>query len=298
MHGNKIDAPSLSWKATRNLKLADAHNAPVRLLAAGVFLCLFSGCFMTKAQGERLTHQMHNLEDEVAKLQSVRHDMEVLLVDQVKSLIDRIARLESQLTAFRTSLSEGSTRNSELVAELQNLRNELEIAQNRYRNLEQDQQSLVKNQMALKEAQNKIRVPPIKEDHFALGKKYFMAKKFDEAIFLFDQFVKDYPDEKDLTYQSHYYLGESNFKVAQGKEAEEEQERFYKKSVIAFQQVVEANTDNNMRVEALYKLGLACKNLGNTEGAVAAFKELLSKHKKSKRAAEAKSEVAKLEKQD
>ncbi len=183
-----------------------------------------------------------------------------------------------------------------MVSELQNLRNELEIAQNRYRNLEQDQQSIVKSQIALKEAQNKIRIPPLKDDHFALGKKYFAAKKFDESIFLFDHFIKDYPDEKDLTYQAHYYLGESNFKMAQGKEAPEEQEKLYKKSVVAFQKVVEANNDNDMRVESLFKLGLALKAMDNEEGAVAAFKELLSKHKKSKRAPSAKAELATLEK--
>lgn len=294
MPGHRTDAPNFSWKGSNLVGLLTAIKTPVHLAVAGVFLFLGSGCVMTKAQGDKLAHRMNYLEDEVAKLQRVRHDMEVLMVGQVKNLIDRLASLESQVMAFRESISEGSSRNNELLAELQNLRNELEQAQARYKNLEQDQQSLARNQNALKEAQNKIRIPPLKEDHFALAKKYFTANKFDEAAVLFEHFVNDYPNDKDLSYQSRYYLGESNFKLAESKETTEEKEKLYKKSVVAYQKVVEANNDNAMRIESLFKLGLALKALGNTDGSLAAFKEILSKHKKSKRAAEAKTFIAEL----
>lgn len=295
MLGSKIDAPNLVCEKTSPLLWSVFKKTPVHLMVAGVFLWPLSGCVMTKAQGEALTIQVRDLEDEVAKLQRVRHDMEVLLVGQVRDIIDRIARLEGQLTALRESLSEGSTRSTELVAEIQNLRGELEEAQQRYRNLEQDQKSLAKNQVALKEAQNKIRIPPLKDDHFALAKKYYLGGKFDEAILLFEQFVQDYPDEKELSGQSYYLLGEIYRKLGEAGKTTGETEKFYKKAVVSYQKIIEMYKASILREEALFKIGLVLKTMGNHQGAVAAFKELLSKHAKGKRATEAKKHLAALE---
>lgn len=264
-------------------------------LAIGAFLMMSSGCVMTKAQGDKLVGQVREIEDEIAKLQRVRHDMEVLLLGQVRDIVDRIARLESQLLTLRESLTEGSSRNTELVAEIQNLRNELETAQHLYRNLEQGQQSLAKNQNALQEAHNKIRIPPFKDDHFALAKKYYLGGKFDEAIFLFEQFIGTYPNEKELLGQSHYLMGEIYRKIADGEKSSSEAEKFYKRAVVSYQKIIEMYNESILREEALYKIGTVLRQMGNKDGAQAAFKELLNKHANGKRVKETKKHLAELD---
>jgi TolA-binding protein len=292
MAGNKTDAPILFSRTTNNARHL-LRRATLGILAAGALAN--AGCVMTKAQGDRLAGQVREIEDEVAKLQRVRHDMEVLLLGQVRDIVDRIARLENQLVTLRESLTEGSSRNTELVAELQTLRGELENAQHLYRNLEQGQMSLAKNQNALQEAHNKIRVPPFKDDHFALAKKYYLGGKFDEAIYLFEQFITTYPNEKELLGQSQYLLGEIYRKMADGEKTAAEAERLYKRAVVAYQKIIEMYGDSILREEALYKIGFVLKAMGNKDGAQAAFKELLEKHANGKRVKETKKALAELE---
>lgn len=289
MRGEKIDVLKLSSKGNN----VGVKKTPVIFLA-GVFLLLTPGCVMTKAQGDRLSSQVREVEDEIAKLQRLRHDMEILLVGQVRDLVDRIAKLENHLSNLRQSLSEGSSRNMEMLAEIQDLRNALEQSENRYRNLEQDQQNLYKNQAALKDAQNKTRIPPLKEDHFALAKKYFLANKFDEALLLFEHYIKDYPEEKEAG-DAHYFLGEIYSKLAVDASGEEA-DRQNKKAVIAYQKIIELHKgkDSSLREESLYKIGLVLKAINNKDAAKAAFKALITDHAKGKRVKEAKKQLAEL----
>lgn len=294
MQRSKIDVQNL-YQAD-NLRSMLILRTLASLVAAGVFLLPNFGCVMTRAQGDKLAAQVHDLESEVAKLQRVRHDMETLMVGQVRDLIDRIAKLENQLNTFRETLSEGSSKNSELVAELQSLRGELEEAQLRYRALQQDQQDLAKHQLALKEAHKKLNVPPIKEDHFALAKKYLAGKKYDEAIQLFDQFIRDYPNDKDLGGQAHFQMGEAYREHGKAAASTEDTEKYYKKAVMAYQKVIEMHKSSVLREESLFKIGMVLKAMGNKEGAAAAFNELITKHGKGKRALEAKGMLADLDK--
>jgi TolA-binding protein len=295
MLGSKIDVLKLLLKRINHSKSA-ANIMSVHFLIAGIFLFSSNGCVMTKTQGDQLTYRVQHIEDEVAKLSRVRHDLEILVVGQIKELIDRTAKLERQLASFRESLSQGSFKNTQLVAEIQSLRNELEFSEHRYRDLLKDQENLAKNQIALQAAQNRIAIPPLKEEHFALAKKYYLSGKFDEAVFLFNHFIRDYPNESDLVGQSQYLLGELYRKQAETEKSIKEKENFYKKSIVSYQKIIEMYKDSVLRQEALFKMGLVLKDMGNKEGALAAFKELLNRHKNSKRANEARKEVVNLEK--
>ena len=298
MLGSKIGARNLFWARTSqgsSYRICPLVHMPA-VIMAGIFLLSSGGCVMTKAQGERLSNQVRELEDEVAKLQRVRHDMEVLLVGQVRDIIDRIAQVESQLSTLRETLFEGSHRSDEMIAEIQDLRNELEQAHHRYRNLKDDQQELLKSQRALKEAQEKIRIPPLREDHFAVAKKYYLGGRFDEANYLFVKFVEEYPKESEFLAQSYYFLGEISRKLGDGDGSRERSEKLYKQSVIYYQKIVDMYKNSILSEEALFKMGLVLKGMGHEKGARAAFRELLKKNSESKRAAEANSYLSELEK--
>lgn len=267
----------------------------ISVLTPLAFLLWCPACVMTRAEGDMLTSQVRHMEDEVAKLQRVRHDIEVLMSGQVRDLFDRMAKLEGQLSTLRESFYEGTNKSHELVSEIASLRGQLEEAQFQYKNLENDQKSLAHKQQVLKQAQNQVSIPPLKKDHFDLAKKLFAAQKYEPAIFLFDEYTKQYENDKEnkeSTGQAYYSLGEIYRTLAEAQKGPEESEKLYKKSVMSYQKVVEQKQSANLTEEALFKMGLALKALGNSKAAQAAFNELLSNNKNSKRATEAKKQLA------
>jgi TolA-binding protein len=287
MFGNKIVA---RISASRNNKF-DLKKAPVGHVLMGAFLCFLPACVMTRNEGELLHSQMRDVESEIAKLQRVRHEMEVLLSDRVKDLIDRVAKLESQQAVMRNSLYEGTAKSGQMNNEIERLRGQLEEAEHRYRNLQQDQLSLAQHQQALKQAQKKTLIPPLKKDHFETAKKYYLGGKFEEAIFLFDEFNKLYENDKDLSCQSYFHLGEIYGKLAESELSKEQASLLYKKSMVSYQKIIDINANSALGEEALYKMGLVLKAIGNKDAASAAFNELISQHKNGKRVALAKKEL-------
>jgi TolA-binding protein len=292
MHGNKTGALTSFWKATPTKLTKISFKTPANLLFAGVFLCSLSGCVMTKAQGDILAKKIDYLENEMARLQRVRHDMEILL-GQVRSIVDRIGHVEGQLLSVKESLSEDSFRNTDLRTELQNLRNELEEAQNRYRNLEQEQQNLARQKHT---EVKKIEAPASKDDHFQLAKKLVADGKIDESIQLFEQFTRDYPNDREFLPKAYYFLGENYRSLAETNPSKNDADKYFKKSIVSYQKVTESKNDLTLREEALFKMGMVLKAMNNADGALAAFKELLTTHAKGKRVAEVKKQVAELEK--
>ena len=266
-----------------------------KLIILFAFLLWCPACVMTRAQGDMLTNQVRHMEDEVAKLQRVRHDIEILMSGQVRDLFDRMAKLESQLSTLREAYYDGTNKSHELVSEIASLRGQLEEAQFQYKNLENDQKSLAHRQQALK---NQVAIPPLKKDHFDLAKKLFAAQKYEPALSLFDEYIKQYENDKESKEnkesigQAYYSLGEIYRTWAETQKSSEESEKFYKKSVMSYQKVVEQKQSANLSEEALFKMGLVLKALGNTKAAQAAFNELLSNNKNSKRAIEAKKQLA------
>ncbi len=236
MHGSKTGALTSFWKATPTNLTKISFKTPANLWFAGVFLCALSGCVMTKAQGEKLALQIHHLENEMARLQRVRHDMEILL-GQVRSIVDRIGHVEGQLLSLKESLFEDSSRNIDLRTELQNLRNELEEAQNRYRNLEEEQQNLAKLKLA---GVKKLEAPASKDEHFQLAKKLIADGKIDESIQLFEQFTRDYPNERELANKAYFFLGENYRSLAETNPSKNDSDKYFKKSIVSYQKVTES----------------------------------------------------------
>jgi TolA-binding protein len=291
MLGIKIDAQNLPCKLTAK-SLTASYKASAFI--AGAFLSL-SSCVMTRNEADTLSAKMRRVEEEVAKLQRVRHDVEVLLSGQMRDLLDRIARLESQLSSLRESLYEGSNKSNEIMAELNNLRGQLEEAHFHYRALEQDQKTLAQKQIALKQAQTKLAIPPLKKDHLDLAKKLQESQKYEDALFLFEEYIKIYEESKDKDI-IHAYFGLAEIFNKKGEEQKipEDAHKLYKKAIIYYQKLSEQKSNLSLCEESLYKMGLLLKIIGNNKAAAAAFNELLILNKNSKRANLAKKQLSTL----
>jgi TolA-binding protein len=264
-------------------------------LCTGAFLFALSSCVMTRAQGEKISMRVDSMESEVAKLQRVRHDLEVLVSGKVSDLLERVRQLEEKMASLRENLYEGSNRNSELVNELQKLRGQVEEAEFRYKGLERDQQDLVKNQEQLQEIAEKMRIPPLKDDHFSLAKKLHISGKNNDALMLFEEFVKLYPNDKEQLGQSYYNIAEILREFAKNEKDEMSAENYRKKAILSYQKIVDMYKKATLKEEALYKMGLVLRELNNDKAAKAAFKALIQLNAKSKRINDAKKELAQIE---
>lgn len=259
----------------------------------GVFL--LPSCLMTQREGFELTKRTMRLEQEVAKLESLKHDLEVLLSTKVSDLFDRISRIENIIASIQESVFEGAKEQTQVMAELQTLRNLLDEAKNKYNILEKGHESLAKAQEKIREEKNKVTIPPLKSDHFLLAKKLYQAKRLDDALYLFEEFIKLYETDKDLADKSFFIMGDI-CKEKSDKEVDENiQLLFKKKAVVYWQKTIENSFNKSNKEEALYKMGLLLESMGNKALAKAAFQGLLESNKKSAHANDAKKHIANLE---
>lgn len=264
-----------------------------KLSFLSVFLC--SSCLMTRREGEGLRLRIEQMEGEMAKLQRVRHDLDILLSGKVVDIYERMARLENVLSTVQESLFSGSEDNQKLLNEIHSLKNQLEEGRKRYGDLQKDQETLAEAQAKLSAEKNKIAIPALKNDHFGLAKKLYLADRLDDASYLFEEFNKLYKNDKDLYSQSSYLLGEIYDKKSALYEDEQQKIHFKKKAVISLQKVIEITQNKSIKEESLFKLSLLLAHLGNKEGAKAALKGLLQENPKSKRASDAKKHLVSLE---
>lgn len=235
---------------------------------------------MTKAQGDSLTGKMHDMEGEVAKLQRVRQDLEILLDGQVKDLFERVATFETQMSALKHAIAAEAEENSRLALEIQKLRGEMEESHN---------SSAVAQYSASSSASiNKSRIiPDDQKEHFAHALKTLASGKHHDGIFLLEEYIKLYPSDTENVAKGQYELGETYRKLSETAANKDEKSRQLKRAVVSYQKIIEIKKSGDLREEALYKIGLSLKELGNTDGSKAALKELISLNKNGKRGKEA-----------
>lgn len=251
----------------------------LKVFAFGVFvILLWPACVMTRSQGDDLSGKMYKLENEVAKLQRVRHDLEVLLNDKVKDLFERIGTFESELSNLRFVLSENKDNYDRVLGELQRLQGEIDETKSR--------------SYAMARSGNSA-VPADRSEHLKAAEKAFSQKNWSQAIALFEQYQKLYPDENETLAYTYVQLGEALREQALMLHGEDKI-RHLKKAVVSLQKSLSHLSNEDKKAEALLKVGMCLKDLNNTDGARAAFKELLDKMPNSKQSKDAKKLLAEL----
>ena len=152
---------------------------------------LLQGCFLTQTQALTLQTKIEKIEDEMSKMQSLKHDLEIFMNDQVKMLIEKVAYLDSQVSLFKTNLEEAIKEKEALVIELQKLTQETEINKQSYENLLQtslkNETKYFKNAAeVLQESQSLIK-----------------EQKLVDAINLLEDFIKKYPHDEQINKLNH-----------------------------------------------------------------------------------------------
>lgn len=243
---------------------------------------------MTRSQGDDLSGKMYKLESEVAKLQRVRHDLEVLLNDKVKDLFERIGSFESQIASLRTVISDHQEKYDRVVSELQRLQSEVDEAKNRT-------YAAARNGLTKNEGDKGVVIPSGKNEHLKAAEKALAQKNWAQAITLFEQYQKMYPDENDALFKTHVQLGDA-LREQGMTQSGDEKTRSLKKAVVSLQKSLNHLSDDDKRAEVLLNVGICLKELNNIDGARAAFQEVLDKLPKSKKNKEAQKLLSELDK--
>jgi len=107
---------------------------------------------------------------------------------------------------------------------------------------------------------------------YAMAKKAFDKNEIDKARQGFQQFIKLYPQSKNAD-NAQFWIGETYYR-----------EKWYEKSILEYQKVIENYPQGNKLPASLLKQGLAFSNIGDKANARLILKELIKKYPKSNEA--------------
>ena len=241
---------------------------------------LLQGCFLTQTQALTLQTKIEKIEDEMSKMQSLKHDLEIFMNDQVKMLIEKVAYLDSQVSLFKTNLEEAIKEKEALVIELQKLTQETEINKQSYENLLQtslkNETKYFKNAAeVLQESQSLIK-----------------EQKLVDAINLLEDFIKKYPHDEQINKLNHS-LAKILTDFSKNELNQEKKALAEKIAVIIYKNLLQNN--ELPKEDLLYDLGFLLKDMKNYAAAIGIFKEL-SQNKTTAKTKEALKQIAELEK--
>jgi len=111
---------------------------------------------------------------------------------------------------------------------------------------------------------------------YAGAKQAFDRKEFERAREGFEQLLKQYPQSKNAD-NAQFWIGEIYYS-----------DKWYEKSILEYQKVIENYPQGNKVPASLLKQGLAFSNIGDKTNARLILKELINKYPKSNEAAIAK----------
>ncbi len=107
---------------------------------------------------------------------------------------------------------------------------------------------------------------------YAMAKKAFDKNEIDKARQGFQQFLQIYPQSKNAD-NAQFWIGETYYR-----------EKWYEKSILEYQKVLENYPQGNKLPASLLKQGLAFSNIGDKANARLILKELIKKYPKSNEA--------------
>jgi tol-pal system protein YbgF len=121
---------------------------------------------------------------------------------------------------------------------------------------------------------------PLSEDELYAGaKQAFDRRDFEKAREGFEALLKQYPQSKNAD-NAQFWIGEIYYI-----------EKWYEKSILEYQKVIENYPQGNKVPASLLKQGLAFSNIGDKANARLILKELISKYPKSNEAAIAEKKI-------
>jgi len=221
------------------------------------FVTLLPGCLVTRAQLK--AENSDQSQPSPAKIQEVEPQGRYV-IDEIKG---ELTRLNGRIEDMERAQKEATPSAGE---------------EQQQKNLEKRLIELEQSQIAILEALKKLQetsaatstVDPM--DLFNRGFAEFEAKKFDSAVVLFSNYLKN-PKATAAQERATFLRGEAYYQLKQ-----------YKKAIVDYSKVTERFTKSKLMPSALYKIGLSFEALGMKEDAKSFYQELADKYPRSSEA--------------
>ena len=118
-------------------------------------------------------------------------------------------------------------------------------------------------------------------DIYDSGRQAFEKSKYEDALDLFQELIKKYPESKNAD-NAQFWIGEIYYR-----------NKMYKESIIEYQKVIENYSKGNKVKDSMLKQGYAFLKLGDKKNARTLFELLIKKYPKSSQAKVAKKNLKK-----
>ncbi len=232
------------------------------------------GCVVMRTEGDQIQADLDHLRSDFSSLQKSEADSK-----------KRLKQLENEVFQKLKRDAQSTGESERLHEELQSLRGQLEETQHQLQQIQQTNEKGAVNAAAPKETSaSKLDIPGNREEHYKFAKQLFDRQDFSDAIDAFEQFSTRYKDTKALMDHVHFFIGEANYHLAKRAVGESEQKSYYKKAILAYQQLLSQFPSSPKVDETLYKVGLSLEAMGLKEDAIVFYQEIMEKHHKSDKA--------------
>lgn len=226
-----------------------------------------AACLKTRSQIKGSSGNESGEAEDPAASQVKRYEMEEIK-GEITRLSGKLEEVEhTQRVNNVSEVKEYSTRLDARIAELE--KNQILIMS--------ELKALKDKKAADEEAAREAAIPP--KDLMAQGNRLLAEKKFDEAADKFRALLAKNPKGKDAA-DAHFGLGEAEYG-----------QKNYKKAIVQYSKVQEANAKSSRVPASLYRIGLAFGHLNMSKESKGFFAELIDRYPKSAEAKKARAKV-------
>jgi TolA-binding protein len=253
----------------------------LNLLCVPVF---FTACIATTGDIENIHKDQGRLERELLALHQRQMEDSAALEMRIVSIEGRAQSLESTLLNLRKTGAESGVNTEHLLNELARLRGEIEELRTAQATLHISTQQGVANQ--------KNSSPSLSADElYKNAHAAFSRADYEEAIQTFQILVKNLEQDSPQWIESHRYIGDANRELSLKVKEQEEKNRVLKSAIYAYQKVLDARSSPEVPA-ALFGIGQCFESLNLSRDAKVFYEEIVSQHRNSPFAAEAKQRLA------
>ncbi len=286
-----LSSPAISGRSKQR-----AYKLIKRIAACTITFSLLTACWVPLEAGRKMRQDIDSLRTDLRvaerSLQGERARLKESIGEADKK-ISEISKMLAELNkAARTNDADFGVQIEELTKAVHNLEGAHEETNHRILQLEGNPERDISNKGAspepstensapAKSTSNSGKKPTDKRGLLAYADAKAKAGKNDEAIETYNEIIKKWPSEAEITDAAHMRVGD----LLRGQNKFQAASQHYVK-------IIEKFPSGSLVAAAYYRIGLTSMSLGNFEDAEIFFSEVKNNHKKSKWAKDADKQLA------
>lgn len=260
-----------------------------------------AACWVPKDVGRQMQAEIQGLRGDLQALKGNLDAAKATQQEQMQSTLQKLEDLSRALEEYnQSSRSENAdfgTQLERMISDVQELRGAVEVNEHRIGETETKLNQTIATRIQAMQTQNANVVtedaganvlkdaPKGKKEQLAYASKLVKDGKVNDGRLVFRNIIKQWPKEVGITDEAEYRLGETYF-----------DEKKYDAALREYIKVLDKFGNGALADHAYYKIGLCSLETGNLDDAQTFFSEIVTNHKKSPLAKDAKAKLDEVEK--